>query len=314
MIEKGSFLLYIDSLNILDDMSNEQAGVLFKSIKEFQETGTIPDLDFGLKMALKPFINQFKRDAEKWERKKDGYRDNGKLGNLKRWHPDLHKRVCEGNLSLSDAATISKERSDKKQEIRCEYDKYLSPSDKPDRPRSPEVANVAVNVNASVSDTVNTSPPPTPSSPATVVEVVEILEMEFLPLASRLSYSQIPQWTKFFSNYPECADHFASIVTKQEVNQRKGTEYQVSSPDGYSRDVSKKLQGIIPIGHVHGKSGRRFDKPDYVGFVRTGIEGLKAAIELQKLQQYSVSESPQIDEEMVKKMEAKFGKVGGKRE
>lgn len=59
---KGSFILHRDTLSILNEMNNEQAGVLFKSIFHYQTTGELPDLDFGMKMALSPFIAQFKRD------------------------------------------------------------------------------------------------------------------------------------------------------------------------------------------------------------------------------------------------------------
>lgn len=58
---KKSFILFKDSLDVLDELSDEQAGKLFKAIKEFQN-GNEPDLDFGLKIAFVPFRNQFIRD------------------------------------------------------------------------------------------------------------------------------------------------------------------------------------------------------------------------------------------------------------
>jgi len=61
---RKSFIVHKDSLVILDEMSNEQAGIFIKSIKFYQEKGCLPELDFGLKMAITPFINQFQRDEE----------------------------------------------------------------------------------------------------------------------------------------------------------------------------------------------------------------------------------------------------------
>lgn len=63
--KKKSFLLHIDSLDILDDLSNGQAGVLFKAIKAYQK-GEDFELDNIVKVAFSPFKNQFIRDNEKY--------------------------------------------------------------------------------------------------------------------------------------------------------------------------------------------------------------------------------------------------------
>lgn len=63
--KKKSFLLHIDSLDILDDLTNGQAGVLFKAIKAYQKDEDYP-LDNIVKVAFSPFKNQFIRDDEKY--------------------------------------------------------------------------------------------------------------------------------------------------------------------------------------------------------------------------------------------------------
>ena len=63
--KKKSFLLHIDSLDILDDLTNGQAGVLFKAIKAYQHGDDFP-LDSIVKVAFSPFKNQFLRDDEKY--------------------------------------------------------------------------------------------------------------------------------------------------------------------------------------------------------------------------------------------------------
>ena len=62
---KKSFLLHIDSLDILDDLTNGQAGVLFKAIKAYQHNDDFP-LDSIVKIAFSPFKNQFLRDDDKY--------------------------------------------------------------------------------------------------------------------------------------------------------------------------------------------------------------------------------------------------------
>ena len=64
---KKSFLLHIDSLDVLDDLTNGQAGVLFKAIKAYQKNEVF-DLDSVVKVAFSPFKNQFERDNEKYEK------------------------------------------------------------------------------------------------------------------------------------------------------------------------------------------------------------------------------------------------------
>jgi hypothetical protein len=76
---KKSFILYCDSLEIMDHLSNEQCGQLFRAIRDFNN-GIEPDLDFGLKMAFLPFQNQFKRDLEKYNSQCEINRANGRNG------------------------------------------------------------------------------------------------------------------------------------------------------------------------------------------------------------------------------------------
>lgn len=76
---KKSFLIHLDSLNVLDELSNEQSGILFKAIKDYHN-GLNPKLDFGMRMAFLPFENQFKRDAESYDKTCERNKENGKKG------------------------------------------------------------------------------------------------------------------------------------------------------------------------------------------------------------------------------------------
>ncbi len=66
LMNKKSFLLFIDSLDILDEISDEQAGLLFKAIRSFN-IGKELQLDITTRMLFLPFKNQFVRDNAKWE-------------------------------------------------------------------------------------------------------------------------------------------------------------------------------------------------------------------------------------------------------
>jgi len=62
---KKSFLLHIDSLDVLDDLTVNQAGLLFKAIKAYQNDEEI-NVDEIVKLVFSPFKNQFKRDDDKY--------------------------------------------------------------------------------------------------------------------------------------------------------------------------------------------------------------------------------------------------------
>ena len=69
----------MDSLDILDEMTDEQAGKLVKAWKAFKK-GEELELENDIKMAFIPFRNQFLRDDEKYEKIVARNRQNGSLG------------------------------------------------------------------------------------------------------------------------------------------------------------------------------------------------------------------------------------------
>lgn len=77
---RTSFILHLDSLCILDKMTDEQAGKLVKAIYQFQKTKELPELDLLLSVAITPFINQFFRDEKLYEMRAERSRENGKSG------------------------------------------------------------------------------------------------------------------------------------------------------------------------------------------------------------------------------------------
>lgn len=62
---KKSFITHIDSLDILDELTDEQAGKLFKTIKAFHRKQEIETNEI-IKMIFIPFKNQYVRDNEKY--------------------------------------------------------------------------------------------------------------------------------------------------------------------------------------------------------------------------------------------------------
>lgn len=114
--------MHKDSLTILDDLTDEQAGKLFKAIRAHQE-GEIIELDALTKIAFNPFKNQFLRDNEKYEETVNRNKINGSKGGRPKskpnpeepkepsgfiGNPEEPKKADSGSKSDSDSGSKSK--------------------------------------------------------------------------------------------------------------------------------------------------------------------------------------------------------------
>jgi hypothetical protein len=79
MAKKKAFLLYHDSLDVLSELSDEQAGQLFKAITSYQKTGSY-ELSGLLNAVFIHFKNQFDRDGEVYEKVCERNKNNGLRG------------------------------------------------------------------------------------------------------------------------------------------------------------------------------------------------------------------------------------------
>jgi len=126
---RKSFIIHKDSLVILDEMSNEQAGIFIKSIKFYQEKGCLPELDFGLKMAITPFINQFQRDEEIYKKTCEARREAGSLGgkqklaNASKSYQKVAKVADNDSKNKSESESESENKNENKSEIKNNPDK-----------------------------------------------------------------------------------------------------------------------------------------------------------------------------------------------
>ena len=76
---RKSFLLHIDSLEILDELTNEQCGLLFKACRDFN-TGDEIKLDPVLSLVFFSLKKQFERDQVKYKIVVDRNKANGSKG------------------------------------------------------------------------------------------------------------------------------------------------------------------------------------------------------------------------------------------
>lgn len=77
---KDSFILYTEQKEVIDKLTNEQAGKLIKAIYEYAETGKMPKLDTLLEIVIIPFKQNIDRNTNKWEEIKKKRSEAGKIG------------------------------------------------------------------------------------------------------------------------------------------------------------------------------------------------------------------------------------------
>ena len=112
---RKSFIIHNDSLDILDQLTDQQAGKLFKAISCYQKTGQISQDDQLVKIAIVPFINQFKRDEEKYL----NIVERNKINISKRWSKNTTGKTgipkdTKNTDSDSDSDSDSKNKKDKR--------------------------------------------------------------------------------------------------------------------------------------------------------------------------------------------------------
>jgi DnaD/phage-associated family protein len=79
-VAKDSFILYTEQKEVIDKLSDEQAGKLIKAIYEYVETGQMPKLDALLEIIVIPFKQNIDRNANKYEETKKKRSEAGKIG------------------------------------------------------------------------------------------------------------------------------------------------------------------------------------------------------------------------------------------
>lgn len=101
---KKSFILYCDIINVVDKLTDEQAGRLFKHILRYVNDQN-PELnDILLDIAFEPIKQALKRDLVKYEDKKHKRSESGKAGANKRW-----QMIANANNDITNIANAKTE-------------------------------------------------------------------------------------------------------------------------------------------------------------------------------------------------------------
>ncbi|MEO2061928.1 MAG: DUF6291 domain-containing protein [Christiangramia sp.] len=107
---KHSFVLYNDYIDTTDELSDEEAGKLFKMILAKVNDRQIECDSKLLRLIFKPIEKAIDRDLQKYENKIQEKSNAGQIGNLKRWNRDLYNDFQKGKIDLDEALKIAKHR------------------------------------------------------------------------------------------------------------------------------------------------------------------------------------------------------------
>jgi len=129
---RKSFILHIDSLGILDELTDEQAGQLFKLIHEYHNPNKPKQTQITqlVNLAFYNFKAQFERDLQTYNNVVERNKNNGLLGGRpKKENPKKPKKADSDSKSDSDSKndnTSLKKKQKKKFVFGDEHKNYLS--------------------------------------------------------------------------------------------------------------------------------------------------------------------------------------------
>ena len=107
IIMKDSFVFYRDWLNVMEQLPAEIQLELYQAVAQYALNGKTPTLSPMAKIAFGFIQQSLDRDQSKYEKIVETNKLKGRLGNLKRYYPDIHQRMVDGELSLEEAEQLA---------------------------------------------------------------------------------------------------------------------------------------------------------------------------------------------------------------
>jgi len=124
---KKSFLMYIDSLDVLEELSDEEAGQLFKAVRAFHQNQDV-ELSPMVRVAFSAFKNHFVRDQQKYSDICEKRRVAGAAGgNQKQANVASATKCKQGQANLADSVSGNDSDSDSDNKAKKEKTKRFAP-------------------------------------------------------------------------------------------------------------------------------------------------------------------------------------------
>jgi len=107
---KKSVLIYCDIIHTVEKLDDENAGLLFKHLLRYVNDQEPEDPNLLVGIAFEGIKQTFKRDLKTWEKKSEARSISGRIGNLKRYNPDIYEEYNKGTYSLDESEELAKDR------------------------------------------------------------------------------------------------------------------------------------------------------------------------------------------------------------
>ena len=114
--EKKSFIVYCDLEEILNELSDEDAGILFKAMIDYAQNGNEPNFGVPLKYVWIPIRQQMERDAEKWNEIKKVRSAAGRKGGVKSGQVRAKKSEKSTKVLQNSEKRVTKTKQKKQSE------------------------------------------------------------------------------------------------------------------------------------------------------------------------------------------------------
>lgn len=99
---KDSFILYTEQREVINKLSDEQAGRLIKAIYEYVETEKMPELDSLLDIVIIPFKQNLDRNKEKYNKISEIRAKAGAKGGKQKKQLQTEESKCNDNDNVND--------------------------------------------------------------------------------------------------------------------------------------------------------------------------------------------------------------------
>lgn len=133
-MDKNSFILYTDQKEVINKLSDEQAGKILKALYEYVSTNKMPELDLTLDIAITPIKQSLDRNKEKYEevskKRKQAGAKGGKQTQAKQANAKNDNQIEIKQASSSDSDNDSDSVSDSDNEYVNDNDSDITEEEK----------------------------------------------------------------------------------------------------------------------------------------------------------------------------------------
>jgi hypothetical protein len=106
---KKSVLVYCDVIHTVEKLDDENAGLLFKHFLRYVNDQEPEAPNLLVEIAFEGIKQTLKRDLKTWENKSEARSKSGRIGNLKRYNPDIYEEYNKGIYTLDEAEELAKD-------------------------------------------------------------------------------------------------------------------------------------------------------------------------------------------------------------